>query len=65
MKRHIFHLLLTLLLAVVQSIPLHSQQEATGYEPNSRILFIFDASYSMAGSWEGETKIGVARRILE
>jgi Ca-activated chloride channel homolog len=41
-----------------------AQETDTGYEPNSRILFIFDASYSMAGSWEGETKINVARRVL-
>ncbi len=41
-----------------------AQETDNGYEPNSRILFIFDASYSMAGPWEGETKINVARRVL-
>lgn len=30
----------------------------------SRILFIFDASNSMNGTWEKESKISVARRIL-
>ncbi|HEY4786508.1 MAG TPA: vWA domain-containing protein [Bacteroidales bacterium] len=30
----------------------------------SRILFIFDASNSMNGTWEKESKIGVARKIL-
>jgi Ca-activated chloride channel family protein len=42
-----------------------AQGDVTGYEPNSRILFIFDASYSMAGPWDGETKINIARTILE
>jgi Ca-activated chloride channel family protein len=41
-----------------------SQEAETGYEPSSRILFIFDASYSMSGPWEGETKINIARRVL-
>lgn len=31
----------------------------------TRILFIFDASNSMNGVWEGEAKITVAQRILE
>ncbi len=42
----------------------YAQESEIGYEPSSRILFIFDASYSMAGSWEGETKINVARKVL-
>jgi Ca-activated chloride channel homolog len=42
----------------------YAQETDKGYEPNSRILFIFDASYSMAGLWEGETRINVARRVL-
>ena len=36
----------------------------TGYEPTSRILFIFDASNSMAGQWDGARKIDIAREIL-
>ncbi len=42
-------------------------QEVTttsGYEPKSRILFIFDASNSMAGQWDGARKIDMAREIL-
>lgn len=38
--------------------------EATGYVPTSRILFIFDASNSMAGQWEGDRKIDIAREVL-
>lgn len=41
-----------------------SQEVETGYEPHTRILFIFDASNSMAGAWEGDVKINVARRVL-
>jgi len=33
-------------------------------EPISRILFIFDASNSMAGQWDGARKIDIAREIL-
>jgi len=32
--------------------------------PETRILFIFDASQSMAGKWEKETKIAIAQRVL-
>jgi Ca-activated chloride channel family protein len=32
--------------------------------PETRILFILDASLSMAGSWEKETKISIARKVL-
>ncbi len=32
--------------------------------PTTRILFIFDASYSMNGQWESDKKINIARDIL-
>lgn len=51
-------------LLLLPALYLCAQEPETGYEPNSRILFIFDASYSMAGPWEGETKINIARRVL-
>ena len=41
-----------------------AQEVSAGYEPKSRILFIFDASNSMAGQWEGAIKIDIARDIL-
>ncbi len=41
-----------------------AQELETGYMPKSRILFIFDASNSMAGQWDGERKIDIAREIL-
>jgi hypothetical protein len=32
--------------------------------PETRILFIFDASQSMAGTWQKESKISIARRVM-
>ena len=43
---------------------LMAQEVTPGYAPKSRILFIFDASNSMAGQWDGERKIDIAREIL-
>jgi Ca-activated chloride channel family protein len=43
---------------------LHAQEITTGLEPTSRILFIFDASNSMAGQWDGARKIDMAREVL-
>jgi len=43
---------------------LKAQTVTTGSAPTSRILFIFDASNSMAGQWDGERKIDLAREIL-
>lgn len=63
MIRHLFILpALVFLFTLSPVVP--AQQNASGYTPNSRILFIFDASYSMSGPWDGETKIGIARKIL-
>jgi Ca-activated chloride channel family protein len=43
---------------------LQAQEVTSGYAPLSRILFIFDASNSMAGQWDGSRKIDLARDIL-
>jgi Ca-activated chloride channel family protein len=43
---------------------LQAQTVTVGKAPTSRILFIFDASNSMAGQWDGERKIDLARDIL-
>ncbi|MFH0755982.1 MAG: VWA domain-containing protein [Bacteroidota bacterium] len=50
--------------AVMAAATTLQAQEETGYAPISRILFIFDASNSMAGQWDGERKIDIAREIL-
>jgi Ca-activated chloride channel homolog len=60
-----FHI--PIILCIVALLPLNhlmAQDLETGYEPHSRILFIFDASNSMAGAWEGDVKINIARKIL-
>ena len=57
-------LFLIALIFLLSPATLNSQGMETGYAPKSRILFIFDASNSMAGQWDGEIKIDIARRIL-
>jgi Ca-activated chloride channel family protein len=47
-----------------QGNKLHAQQVTAGDEPTTRILFIFDASNSMAGQWDGARKIDMAREVL-
>ncbi len=61
------HLLLLIALlapALNPSSYLLAQEVSQGYQPKSRILFIFDASNSMAGQWDGARKIDIAREIL-
>jgi Ca-activated chloride channel family protein len=53
------------LILVFPFIPVKSQQNPPKYQPpETRILFIFDASQSMAGMWQKETKIAIARKVL-
>jgi Ca-activated chloride channel family protein len=56
--------LLSILILVAPLLMLEGQTTGPGFEPKSRILFIFDASNSMAGQWEGSRKIDIAREIL-
>lgn len=49
---------------LMMGLSLNGQLVTTGYEPTTRILFIFDASNSMAGQWDGERKFDIARDIL-
>jgi len=44
--------------------PLYSQVSLTSPDHTTRILFVFDASQSMAGQWEKDSKISIAREIL-
>ena len=55
---------LVALFYVGQTNMLNAQVVTNGYEPTSRILFIFDASNSMAGQWDGARKIDMAREVL-
>jgi len=67
-KSNKYALLLLICLGVLpfinQANVIHAQRVTAGEAPTSRILFIFDASNSMAGQWDGERKIDLARDIL-
>lgn len=65
-ERRILPMLLALLTLLLTSRTgtVGAQDITTGYEPTTRILFIFDASNSMAGQWGGERKIDMAREVL-
>lgn len=57
-------LMVALVFANQESL-IHSQQNPPKYQPpETRILFIFDASQSMAGTWQKESKIAIARKVL-
>lgn len=56
--------IITLLFIALLPLHLLGQDEHKPYVPKSRILFIFDASNSMAGQWEGSPKIDIARDVL-
>jgi Ca-activated chloride channel homolog len=44
---------------------LHAQANPPKYQPpETRILFIFDASQSMAVTWQKQSKISIARKVL-
>ena len=43
---------------------LEAQENTEEIIPETRILFIFDGSQSMAGSWDSDRKINIARKIL-
>ncbi|NOY37539.1 MAG: VWA domain-containing protein [Chlorobi bacterium] len=49
------------------SLALHAQIPLTNVKPEpqvTRILFVFDCSQSMAGLWESDKKINIARKFL-
>lgn len=53
-----------LILADVSTVSVNAQGEKKGGFINTRILLVFDASYSMAGYWESDQKINIARNFL-
>ena len=61
MRKIVFSLII--LLFTLYHFVLHAQQ-AKPKLPLTRILFVFDCSQSMAGSWESDKKINIARRFL-
>jgi Ca-activated chloride channel homolog len=55
---------LSILMFQFLEIFLYSQPKPETKPPLTRILFVFDASNSMAGMWDSDVKINIARRIL-
>ena len=53
-----------LILSFYITAPARGQTEDKGGFINTRILFVFDASQSMAGYWESDQKINIARNFL-
>ncbi|HKK64095.1 MAG TPA: VWA domain-containing protein [Bacteroidales bacterium] len=58
------YIFLVFLFSIFSQHGISQEGEEVGYQPQSRILFIFDASNSMSGKWEDDIKINVARRVL-
>jgi Ca-activated chloride channel homolog len=58
-------LLLWMLFLLPEIYTADAQNTPPRYQPpDSRILFIFDASQSMAATWRKESKIAIARKVL-
>lgn len=62
--KHSMRFLKYLLLTLFLSFPALSFSQTEEPAPTTRILFIYDASGSMLGNWESNTKMVVARRML-
>ncbi len=56
--------LLVLILVILTTQSLSSQNNQEGGFIKTRILFVFDASQSMSGYWESDQKINIARNFL-
>lgn len=54
---------ISLIFFLLLPFTLFSQQQKAN-KPTTRILFVFDASQSMLGEWETDTKINIARKFL-
>jgi Ca-activated chloride channel homolog len=53
-----------LLLLVLNAYTQNQPPEVKKTPPTTRILFIFDASQSMLGRWQSDTKFNIAKRII-
>ena len=69
LRKKIFGINLVLFSLIISGLFSHANIFAQEQTPSkskllTRILFIFDASQSMSGTWESDTKINIARNIL-
>ena len=64
LNRTMKYLFLLAFLYITTLSSVHSQDKPEGGFINTRILFVFDASNSMAGMWESDMKINIARNFL-
>lgn len=66
MKKFLFASIISLIFLFASNIPASAQEENSALRPTklTRILFVFDASQSMAGTWDSDLKINIARQIL-
>jgi Ca-activated chloride channel family protein len=63
--RRLLFLFLTGLMAISVMQNMQAQTTPPKYKPpETRILFIFDASQSMAVTWQKQSKIAIARKVL-
>ncbi len=58
-------LILLLLIFFSLSVNAQKQQAVPSQQQLTRILFLFDASQSMFGSWESNTKFEIAKKLME
>ncbi|MFW6019380.1 MAG: vWA domain-containing protein [Bacteroidales bacterium] len=63
-KRYLIPLVFLLTLITTTSAFAQHQTTQNRSKQLTRILFVFDASRSMHGEWDGEAKIDIARRLL-
>ena len=65
MKIKISHILVFLLFSTLLFAQVSKEKDLPKVKPpTTRILFVFDASGSMAGMWESDVKINIARKVL-
>jgi Ca-activated chloride channel homolog len=65
LRPHLLFLFLAGLMAIPVMQNVQAQNTPPKYQPpETRILFIFDASQSMAVTWQKQSKIAIARKVL-
>ena len=64
-KLKLFHRLLIFSLIGIIFIPVNLKSQARSYsQPLTRILFVFDASFSMYGTWQSGIKMNIAKKLF-